>query len=128
MQSESGKRTNMFVIIAIAVAVSSVTAFVAGYLVAPDSEAAPVDDNAGAKAIVVTDEWGNIISMTLEDDYNRTVVLDGVAERIVSVAPTPTELIFAVGAGDHVVGRDDYSDYPAEALDLPSVGSSASAG
>lgn len=124
MQSGKEGKTKMFVIIAIAVAVSSVTAFVAGYLVAPsETTEVPEDEYDGAKAIVVTDEWGNIVSMTLEDDYNRTVVLDGVAERIVSVAPTTTELMYAVGAGNHLVGRDDYSDYPAEALDLPSVGS-----
>lgn len=126
IQMQSGKedKTKLFVIIAIAVAISSVSAFAVGYLVAPtEAEEVPEDEYDGAKAIVVTDEWGNIVSMTLEDDYNRTVVLDGIADRIVSVAPTTTELLFAVGAGDHVVGRDDYSDYPAEALDLPSVGS-----
>jgi len=57
------------------------------------------------------------------DDYGRTVKLSGVPDRIVSVAPTPTEILFAVGAGPQVVGVDNYSDYPAETASLPKVGS-----
>jgi len=52
------------------------------------------------------------------------VVLPGRLERIVSLAPSNTEILFAVGAGDQVVGRDEFSDTPAEAKDLPSVGGS----
>jgi len=57
------------------------------------------------------------------DDYGRTVKISGVPQRIVSVAPTPTEILFAVGAGQQVVGVDNYSDYPAAAAALPKVGS-----
>jgi iron complex transport system substrate-binding protein len=39
------------------------------------------------------------------------------------VSPTPTEILFAVGAGDLVVGVDEYSDYPAEATNRTKVGS-----
>ncbi|HEX9906883.1 MAG TPA: cobalamin-binding protein [Thermoplasmata archaeon] len=56
------------------------------------------------------------------DDYGRTVQLNTIPERIVSVAPTPTEILFAIGAGSQVVGVDDYSDYPSEAASLPKVG------
>lgn len=44
---------------------------------------------------------------------------DGVPERIVSLSPTHTEILFAIGAGDQVVAVDDFSNYPAEALELP---------
>jgi iron complex transport system substrate-binding protein len=44
------------------------------------------------------------------------------AERIVSLAPSNTEILYAVGAGAQVVGRDAFSDYPEEALSLPDVG------
>ena len=57
------------------------------------------------------------------DDYGRTIELKGTPKRIVSTAPTPTEILFAVGAGNLVVGVDDYSDYPAEAANLTKVGS-----
>lgn len=42
--------------------------------------------------------------------------------RLVSLAPNLTELVFAAGAGDSLVGRSAYSDYPPEALALPVVG------
>jgi len=59
---------------------------------------------------------------TVVDDYGRAVRLGGIPQRIVSVAPTPTEILFAIGAGDQVVGVDDYSDYPAAAANLTKVG------
>lgn len=56
------------------------------------------------------------------DGLGRTVHLPAPAERIVSLAPSNTEILFAIGAGRQVVGRDDFSDYPAEAQVLPGVG------
>ncbi len=56
------------------------------------------------------------------DDYGRTIKLTAQPKRIVSVSPTPTELLFAVGAGSMVVGVDDYSDYPAGVENIPKVG------
>ncbi len=44
------------------------------------------------------------------------------AERIVSLAPNLTELVYAVGAGDRLVGVSAWSDYPREVLELPVVG------
>jgi iron complex transport system substrate-binding protein len=43
-------------------------------------------------------------------------------ERIVSLAPNLTELAFAAGAGAHVVGTAEYSDYPSEARRIPRIG------
>ena len=42
-----------------------------------------------------------------------------VPERIVSLSPTHTEMLFAIGAGDRLVAVDEFSDFPAEALELP---------
>jgi iron complex transport system substrate-binding protein len=122
MQTDKNRNGKWMAILAVAVAVSAAVSFTLGYVVAPDAE--PIEDEyESAKAVIVTDEWGRVISLTVEDDYNRTVELDGFADRVVSVAPSPTELLFAVGAGHHVVGVDDYSDYPEEAQSLPKVGS-----
>jgi iron complex transport system substrate-binding protein len=44
------------------------------------------------------------------------------AKRIVSMAPNITEILFALGLGDRVVGVTDYCDYPAEALKKPKIG------
>lgn len=56
------------------------------------------------------------------DGLDREVMLDKPAQKIVSMAPSNTEILFAVGAGEQVIGRDEFSDYPAQAASLPSVG------
>jgi len=58
----------------------------------------------------------------LVDDAGRTVSLQVTPSRIVSLAPGMTELLFAVGAGERVVGRTRWCDYPPEVVDIPSVG------
>ena len=61
---------------------------------------------------------------TYTDDMGRGVVIDEVPQRIVCFGPSITEIAFALGLGERVVGVDDFSDYPEEALALPKVGSS----
>ncbi len=61
-------------------------------------------------------------AITLTDGLGRPVVMNGAAQRIISLAPSNTEILFAVGAGAQVIGRDAYSDYPAEALDVADIG------
>ena len=56
------------------------------------------------------------------DDTGRPVALERPARRIVSLAPGLTELLFAIGAGDRVVGRTRWGDYPPEVVHIPSVG------
>ena len=62
--------------------------------------------------------------ITLTDGLGRTVKLDHPAQRIVSLAPSNTEILFAIGAGPQIVGRDELSDFPAQVKSLPSVGGS----
>lgn len=62
--------------------------------------------------------------LTFTDGLGREVTLAAPAQRVVSLAPSNTEILFAIGAGDQVVGRDEFSDYPAEALNIESVGGS----
>ena len=61
-------------------------------------------------------------AITLTDGLGRPVVMNGAAQRIISLAPSNTEILFAVGAGSQVIGRDAYSDYPAEAVDVADIG------
>lgn len=61
-------------------------------------------------------------SIILTDGLGREVTLAAPAIQIVSLSPSNTELLYAVGAGDQTVGRDSFSDYPAEAADLPDIG------
>lgn len=63
-------------------------------------------------------------SMTYTDSLGRTVTLETTPQRVVSLAPSNTEILFAVGAGSQVVGRDEFSDYPPEAASIPSIGGS----
>jgi iron complex transport system substrate-binding protein len=63
-------------------------------------------------------------ALTLTDGLYREVTLAGPAQRIVSLAPSNTEILFAVGAGDQVVGRDEFADFPEEAKTVESVGGS----
>lgn len=60
--------------------------------------------------------------LVLTDDGGREVRLAGPAHRVVSLAPSITELLFALGAGDQVVGRTVYDKYPPAALQVPAVG------
>jgi ABC-type Fe3+-hydroxamate transport system substrate-binding protein len=56
------------------------------------------------------------------DDFGDTVRAGAVPNRIVSLNPTTTELIFALGAGDRLVGRSTYDLFPAEAKKVADLG------
>ena len=60
--------------------------------------------------------------IVLTDDLGREVVLDAPAASIVSLAPSNTEILYAIGAGNLLVGRDEYSDYPEAAQEIESIG------
>lgn len=62
-------------------------------------------------------------SLRLVDARGVEVVLDKPAGRIVSLAPHITEIVYAAGAGEQLVGAVSYSDYPEAAKDVPRVGS-----
>jgi iron complex transport system substrate-binding protein len=59
---------------------------------------------------------------TLTDFQNRTVTVPARPERLVSIGPSITAFLFALGAGPRVVGVDDFSDEPAEAATREHVG------
>jgi len=63
------------------------------------------------------------LGIVVNDGLGRELTLAAPARRIVSLAPSNTEILFSIGAGGQVVGRDELSDYPAEAFNVTSVGS-----
>jgi len=84
-------------------------------------EPAPVIEPTQAPAVEPTQEPAPE-TMTFTDALGHTIELTGYPKSIVSISTSTTEILFALGAGDQVVGRDEYSVYPDEALDVPSVG------
>jgi len=64
------------------------------------------------------------LAVVYTDDLGREVTLEATPQRIVSLAPSNTEILFAVGAGPQVIGRDEFSDYPEQAASIENIGGS----
>ncbi|HVE10490.1 MAG TPA: ABC transporter substrate-binding protein, partial [Paraburkholderia sp.] len=60
--------------------------------------------------------------ITVTDDTGASVTLNAPAQRVVSLAPHVTELLYAAGGGAQMAGAVTYSDYPPAARQLPRVG------
>jgi len=78
--------------------------------VAPTSAATPAGAAAPDQALNITDDLG------------RSVTLAATPQRIVSLAPSVTEILFAVGAGPQLVGNTTFCNFPPEAKTLPKIG------
>jgi iron complex transport system substrate-binding protein len=88
---------------------------------------APVATEVPATEAVATEapvtESPAASTLTFTDGLGREVTLNGPARQIVSIAPSNTEILFAIGAGDQVIGRDQFSDYPEAAKKVTDIGS-----
>ena len=71
---------------------------------------APPPEEMTSSAIEITDQLG------------RTVKLDRIPQRIISLAPSNTEILFALGLGNRIVAVTDYCNYPPEAQAKPKIG------
>jgi len=74
-------------------------------------------------AVLAATSVNAFAAIAVVDDAGRTVTLARPAQRVISMAPHVTELLFAAGGGARMVGAVDYSDYPEAAKKLPQVGS-----
>lgn len=103
-------------LLAAALAVPAVPAVLA-VPATPAANGAPVAcEPAGATPVAAA------FPLTVTDDLGRTVTFERAPARIISIVPSNTEILFALGLGDRVVALDAYSDYPPETKDKPKVG------
>ena len=98
----------------------SIFAVVLFLLAACGPAAAPASPSGSATAAATA--TAAAFPVTLTDFQNRSVNIPKQPERIVSIGPSITEFLFAIGAGKQVVGTDDFSDEPAAAKALDKVG------
>ncbi len=84
----------------------------AAALILPGCQPKPIEtiQNSTVQPIVLTDGLG------------KSITLANPAQRIISLSPPLTEILFAVGAGGQMVGRDSYSDFPIEVKNISDVG------
>ena len=61
-------------------------------------------------------------NLAFTDGLGREVKLSGPAQRVVALAPSNTEILFAIGAGSQVVGRETLSDFPEAAKSVADIG------
>jgi iron complex transport system substrate-binding protein len=60
--------------------------------------------------------------IVITDGLGHQITLDKPAQRVASLAPSNTEILFAIGAGSQVVARDSFSDYPEQATPITNIG------
>lgn len=85
---------------------------------APGAKPAETTEPAAAEAPDGT-------SVTVTDMTGREITLEAPAARVVALTAADCEILYAIGAGDALVGRGEYCDYPAEVVNVPSVQSGA---
>ena len=94
---------------------------------APSQAGAPTEapteaSNQPAPEVAATNEPSPEPIM-LTDSLGHIITLEAAAQRIISLAPSNTEILYSIGAGSQLVGRDEFSDYPPEASEVQSIGS-----
>lgn len=88
-----------------------------------DSETAP--ETQPSVSITEPTEEPEDQAIRITDMTGREIVLEEPASRVVALTPSDCEILFAIGAGDALVGRGEYCDYPAAVLEVPAVQSGA---
>src|SRR5690606_37498749 len=88
------------------------------------TDGAAKDDKIEEEPIEVVEEIveTEAFPVTFTDDAGREVTLDSEPQTMVSVQASNTEILYALGVGDRLIGVSDYCNYPAEALSVQKVG------
>ena len=77
---------------------------------------------AAAPTVAPGSTAATVFPVTITDDASRTVTVKAEPQRIVSLAPAGTEILFALGQGKKVVGVTSYDDYPSQVASIAKVG------
>lgn len=80
---------------------------------------------AGSAQTAETEQPAPNGPITVTDMTGREITLEEPAEKVVALTASDCEILYAIGAGDALVGRGEYCNYPAEVLEVPSVQSGA---
>lgn len=95
-------------------------------LIACGTKETNTQDKEGTTSIGKTEEAvqnnGEAFPITITDSAKRKVTIEEEPETIVSIQASNTEIAFALGLGDKIIGRSDYDNYPEEVLEIQSVG------
>lgn len=87
-----------------------------------DTEAPVVEESAVEESTTSENIGETQYPLTIQDASGTEITIEEEPERIVSTSPSETEILFALGLGDKVVGVSDYADYPEAALEKERVG------
>jgi iron complex transport system substrate-binding protein len=68
-------------------------------------------------------EESSVFPLTITDAFSRQVKIDKEPQKVISIAPNITEMIFALNRSSKLIGRSEYCDFPEEAKNITSVGS-----
>lgn len=88
------------------------------------SEASQASSAASAASSASAEQGENVDQAEVSEEAEA--IRSENPKTVVSLAPNVTEILYAVGAGDMVVGRTDYCDFPKEAADVDSIGTFSS--
>ncbi|MFM7678959.1 MAG: ABC transporter substrate-binding protein [Roseiflexaceae bacterium] len=77
--------------------------------------------NAVTTPVVTTTQSVSVAPATIRDGAGRDVTIPATVDRVVSLAPSTTEIVYVLGKGDTMLAVDMFSDYPAEAAALPKI-------
>ncbi len=91
----------------------------------PATEAGATENTEAAATETSAEAGQTQYPLEVTDGLGNTVTLEAEPEKIVSLAPNVTEILYALGLGDKIIGTSEFSDYPAEAAEIETVGGAA---
>lgn len=80
------------------------------------------EGSVGKQATRTASDSATQPAVSLRDDFGNTITFDSTPKRIVSLNPTTTEILFAIGAGSRLVGRTHWDSWPDSARFVPDIG------